>query len=201
MNLNEQIFTQLKKYKISNLVEIGSRDGHDAYFLQQKFNILDENIFLFEPNKPQYEKISQNYSQYNNYEYCISEINGFLDFISIKDKIGISSLLERRDNLNYEYNIIKVKSITGDYLLKNIIANIDICKIDVEGKGVDVLESFKTLKNIKFIIIELEHKEVWKNQKLYKDAEIILRKTHKKLWTSYKNGERQSNSIWIKTDI
>jgi hypothetical protein len=44
-------------------------------------------------------------------------------------------------------------------------------KIDVEGLGLQVLEGFgEKIKNTKYIQIELEISQVWKNQSYYKDV-------------------------------
>ena len=200
MSINNIIVKTIKNRNISinNIVEIGSRDGKDCDYISKELGVTENNIYVFEPNIYQYKKIVSMYPKFNNYNYCLSETNGKRKFICIKDKVGISSLLNRIDGVEYECDVTMVTSITGEYLQNNIIRYIDLCKVDVEGYGVNVLESFSSLKYINVIVIELEHKTIWENQKLYSDAEKILSLSHNQVWTSYRNGDRQSDSIWIR---
>jgi FkbM family methyltransferase len=198
-NLNENIFNVLndKRIKINNIVEIGSRDGYDCYYLQNKFNILNENIYTFEPNDIQYKKIIEKFPNYNNFNFCISDKNEKRKFYSVKKTPGLSTLLKRSDGYKYDYDIIEVNCVTGKYILDNIIKDIDLCKIDTEGFSVNVLESFDNLETIKIIVIEMEHETIWDKQKLYNDGVKILSKTHIKIWDNIKKGIKQSDSIWI----
>ena len=51
------------------------------------------------------------------------------------------------------------------------IESFDLCKIDVEGFGLQVLQGFgDKIKDFKAIQIELETKEVWEGQSYYKDV-------------------------------
>ena len=94
---------------------------------------------------------------------------------------------------------IQVKCITGKKLLEIISKQIDYCQIDVEGMGYEVLESFEeSIKNIKYISIESEHKIVWKDQKTYSDIKNILNNTHKLMYTDFNENKLQSNSLWFK---
>jgi len=206
INLNNKLLNvvvdKIKDDNITTILEIGSRDGNDSNFLSKKFNLKNENVHIVEPNYISFNKIKENYNKFNLYNLAINSYNGVCAFNNIEDinVIGVSSIRDRIDNF-YEKNDtskVEVNCITGEKLLSSISNKIDYCQIDVEGMGYEVLESFSdSIKNIKYIFIESEHKIVWEGQKVYTDIENILNKTHKLIYTDYKEGNLQSNTMWV----
>ena len=76
----------------------------------------------------------------------------------------------------------------------------DVCKIDVEGLTIEVLISFgEDLNKIKSFHLECEHKEVWKDQKLYDDvAKFLINNDYTQIYFHYcSGGTLQSDSIWV----
>ena len=197
------IVDKLKHDNITTILEIGSRDGDDSNFLSTKFNVQDENVYIVEPNYISFNEIKKKYNKFNLYNLAINNYNGVCTFNNVEDTstIGVSSIKDRVDNF-YERNKtkkIQVKCITGKKLLEIISKQIDYCQIDVEGMGYEVLESFEeSIKNIKYISIESEHKIVWKDQKTYSDIKNILNNTHKLMYTDFNENKLQSNSLWFK---
>lgn len=189
---------------ISSLIEIGSRDGDDIKHFTDNFDIKNDNIYVIEPNKKSYLNIKKKYPYLNVFDVAFSNDIGYMTFNSVLDDnfIGVSSLLNREDKFYSKVNTekTKVKVITGDlFFQNNNIKNIDFVKIDVEGLAYEVLEGFKdNLININLIYLESEHSIVWKNQKLYGDISKKLNITHKQIYSDYKYGNLQSNSLWIK---
>jgi len=119
-----------------------------------------------------------------------------------KDHVGISSLLDRTDNLYWRLDtkVILVPTIKGSKLMEIINKDIDMCKIDVEGATYEVLESFgDSISRIKSFHIEAEHKVVWKKQKLYSIIESFLTEHgFEKIYFKYVNDVVvQSDSIWV----
>lgn len=115
----------------------------------------------------------------------------------------MSSILDRVDGFynNITTEKITVNTITGKQLLKQInLDYIDLCKIDVEGLTYEVIESFENkIKSIRSMHIECEHKEIWKNQKLFLDVEHLLKSFNfEMVYFEYICNETiQSDSIWL----
>lgn len=192
-----------KIIEFKTLLEIGSRDGHDANRLSKLLNINKQDVYVIEANPDSFEKIKAEYPSYNVFNVALFNKEGFLDFNKVyKDNIGTSSILNRNDNYYTDKSEkIKVKTITGERFFKEYqIPEISLCKIDVEGATLEVLESFlEQLQKIKLIHLESEHKEVWTNQKLYSDIKDYLTKLNfKEVYFEYVSEEKlQSDSIWL----
>ncbi len=190
--------------KPKNILEIGSRDGHDAELLRSEFNIQYEKVYIVEPNPSSYFNICQLYPKAKVFKKAIDDFNGIKQFNQVSEKdfdTGISSLLNRNFYNNMP-NIkkIDVECITGKELIKDF-NKIDICKIDVEGLTYQVLVSFEdSINKIKIMHIECEHQQVWDNQKLYKDcAEYLKSKKFIEIHFEYIANEKlQSDSIWMR---
>ena len=162
------------------ILEIGSRDGNDASNLMDYFQLKNEDVWVVEPNPNQIKIIKSFYPNFNLIPNAIFKEETEHDFYQVisdnPNDVGTSSLINRNDNwYESKTNLIKVKTITGKQLLDIINKDIDICKIDVEGLTIEVLNSFdKDLNKIKSFHLECEHMEVWKGQKLYDDVSKFL---------------------------
>jgi len=187
------------------VLEIGSMHGHDANALRKNFDIKDENVWVVEPNPIQYEKISKDYPNFNIIKDAIYIERGERIFYQVLGAdAGTSSLYNRKDTW-YErqgsgLQKIKIKTITGEDLIKRINKKIDLCKIDVEGLTYEVLLSFKEkIHNILSFHIECEHTEIWKNQTMYEEIKKYLqKKKYVQLYFKYVAEDAiQSDSIWV----
>lgn len=190
------------------ILEIGSRDGHDANKLKNLFSLTDQCVWVVEPNPQQCEMIRTTYPNFNLVDKAIFKTDGIVDFNKLDGDemmIGTSSILDRVDNwyISMGAKKIKVESITGKKLLEMINSDVDVCKIDVEGLTYEVLESFgDDIFKIKSFHIECEHSEVWKNQKLYGEIELFLIKNNfTSVYSDYYEGKLQSDSIWINNNF
>ena len=199
----------ISKTKIfpKTILEIGSRDGEDAESLRKLFHVIEENVWVVEPNPIQYDYIKHKFPKINTIPYAIfnkEEEHEFYQVFGEINNVGTSSLINREDGwYNSKSHIIKVKTITGKTLLKIINSEIDICKIDVEGLTYEVLESFdEDLHKIKSFHLESEHKEIWKNQKLYPEIKsFMVDKGYSEIYFNFcANDIIQSDSIWVKND-
>lgn len=200
MILLHNVAQKLNSSNINTLLEIGSRDGNDSSFFQQTWGLENENIYIIEPNPTTYPDICKRYPNYTVYDYAINSYDGECEFNAVyQGGVGVSSIKDRYDSFYNTSNTRKatVKCLTGKSLLNLIKKDIDYCQIDVEGLAYEVIESFgSTIKNIKFILVECEHRKVWKDQKLYSDVEELLSQTHNIIYSDYKEGNLQSNSLW-----
>lgn len=163
------------------ILEIGSRDGDDANELKKLFSIANDNVYLVEPNPTQVDVIKNKYPHYKLYDVGILDLVGETLFYQYnnenKDLVGTSSFLNRTDGFYDNKNVAKIKinTITGKSLLKDINKNIDLCKIDVEGATLNVLKSFgDKLNTIKSFHLEVEHKQYWENQSLYEEIKMFM---------------------------
>lgn len=201
----------IKKLNLNpkTVLEIGSRDGNDAKYLSEQFNIQDSEVYLVEPNPLMVKTISENYPKYKLYDVAISNEEGLLKFNQVVssnlDHVGVSSLLGRNDGFYQTYNtvVIDVNSITGENLLNQIDKVIDICKIDVEGLSYEVLESFSDKINlINTIHIETERYEIWKGQKTHDDvANLLKEKGYECVYQELVCADLQYDTIWIKKEL
>lgn len=197
-----------RKFQPETILEIGSRDGHDANFMQSYFGIKDENVFVVEPNRILAKHISNSYPNYNVFECAISLTKGVANFNQVMtdnaDLNGVSSLLDRHDSFYADHRTMKieVQTITGKDLMRHIKKPIDICKIDVEGLTYEVLQSFgDTLQMIKSFHLETEHLEVWKGQKLHSDVCKFMSDAGYLMIGENPAWSVQSDSIWVKNTI
>jgi FkbM family methyltransferase len=187
-----------------NVLEIGSRDGNDAFYLKNHYNINDNKVWVVEPNPSQVEIIRNTYPNFNIIPNAVFTENTEHDFYQVSgvpDDVGTSSLINRNDTwYENKSNIIKVKTITGKDLLDQIGEEIDLCKLDVEGLTYEVLTSFgDDLEKIKSFHLECEHVEVWKSQKLYSDvSDFLLQNNYTQIFFEHcSGGTIQSDSIWV----
>jgi FkbM family methyltransferase len=187
------------------ILEIGSRDGNDAHELMGLFNLQDKDVWVVEPNPNQVEDIKKKYPYFNIIPYAIFNEETEHDFYQVNssklDEIGTSSLINRNDKwYDTKTKIIRVQTITGKQLLDKIKGHVDICKIDVEGVTYEVLNSFEDqIKKIKSFHLECEHKQVWKEQKLYNDVfNFLIKNNYTQIYFEYCSGsDLQSDSIWV----
>ena len=169
------------------------------------FQLKNEDVWVVEPNPNQIKIIKSFYPNFNLIPNAIFKEETEHDFYQVisdnPNDVGTSSLINRNDNwYESKTNLIKVKTITGKQLLDIINKDIDICKIDVEGLTIEVLNSFdKDLNKIKSFHLECEHMEVWKGQKLYDDvSKFLIENNYIQTYFQYcSGGILQSDSIWV----
>ena len=159
-------------------MEIGSRDGADARYVCEYWNIQPTNAYIVEANIFCYQDIKASMVANGQkpfakviYGAC-SDKNEIMDFNCVissnQNIVGISSL-KKHVNLNLNYRTTEVECFRVEKILKE--KAIDLFKIDVEGHGYEVLEGMgNEIANVKAIQIETEDVSNFENQKL--DAEI-----------------------------
>lgn len=196
-------------FKPKTVLEIGSRDGKDANYYKEQFNLLPTDIHIVEPNPIMYDEISKNYPNTVRWQYAIDVENGIKEFNQVIGggyrKIGVSSLFDRIDDFytKHETNKILVETRTGYVILDCIGEDIDICKIDVEGMSYQVLVSMDNLiSKIKTLHIEAELRELWKGQKLYDDVhDFLINNNFELVWNEKVCYGLQMDSIWINKNL
>jgi FkbM family methyltransferase len=190
--------------KPKTILEIGALDGEYTGILKERFNINNENIYLVEPNLDLYGALKLSFPASNIFPYAISDKEGIYTFNRVVSKKKIkqsgSSLLERIDgwNKNLIYDPIEVEVISGEKLLNSVKDEIDLCIVDVEGMAYEVITSFhNNLTKIKSLMIECEHKEIFKNQRLSDDVFRLLAAQGFRQMAFKYSYANQSDSVWI----
>ena len=206
MNEYISVINEMTFLKPGNVLEIGSRDGDNAVTLAQAFGIPMANVHAIECNPKALGLMRQKWPEINIHTQAIFNTNGKKVFYSIDPAVhglvtaGQSSLIDRVDKKYDQYATqVTVDCITGRRFLETLgIDGFDLCKIDVEGASFEVLESFEdTLKQIKSIHVECEHREVWEGQKTYEYcAHLLLNNGFKQVYFLC-HESLQSDSIWV----
>jgi FkbM family methyltransferase len=203
----QEYIDQITKFSLINpktVLEIGALDGEYTKILKEKFNIKNENVYLVEPNLDLLFGLRESFPNSIIIPYAISDKEGICSFNRVvstkKMKQAGSSLLERIDgwNRNLNYDPIQVEVISGEKLFETIKNEIDLCIVDVEGMAFEVITSFgQQLANIKSLMIECEHKEIFKSQKLYDNIFAFLTDKNFRQMAFKYSYANQSDSIWI----
>ena len=151
----------LKKLpKIDNCIDIGSNKGQFLMIFRKYFS--QAKLYSFEPQKKliKIQKSFLNNSKF--YNFCLGNYNGASTF-NITERNDSSSLLKPKQFTDTIYRIkkkIKTRVRKLDDVIKLDKNNTNLIKIDVQGYEYQVLlGSKKTLKKIKFIIIEISSDE------------------------------------------
>lgn len=157
--------------------DIGTRDCYESIEMQRK--IPKAEFVCFEANPKNYqsilkdEQVDKNIFQVIN--LAVSNQNQNLTFYEYNTS-GTGSTLER---INQEpKNIIEIKAVRLDEYLQHYYSEKQnlVFWIDVEGGAYKVLEGAqKVLDRVNIIYVELELKEVYKNQKTRSDVIQFLR--------------------------
>lgn len=167
------------------IFEFGSRYGEDTVEFA-KLN-PDATIYAFECNFKTVDKCRNNVEKFNNVIFtntAIGNTEGEIDFYSIDEKNtlsdwpdgnqGASSLLEANKSYHAEKysqtkNTVPITTLRK-FLNRNNISEISLLWMDIQGAEKMALEGLgDRLQDVKLIHLEVEFKEVYKNQPLFKE--------------------------------
>ncbi len=157
--INEKkLYLEILKNKDLVIFDIGSNLGNYSEYISDIFYKREISIHSFEPIKEllKSQKIKSGNLIKNN--VAVSENNGVIKFYE-RDISSQSSLYEfsnlENDKIVKSYDVKTINLI--DYMEKHSIKNIDILKLDVEGKELDIIKSLaKGFKDIDIKIIKIE---------------------------------------------
>ncbi len=141
----------------------------------------------FEPYSKSFDSLLRKYSDKKNVfinQAAVSDFNGEV-FLNVNAFLETNSLLESQkvdvsiDNLieKKETELVSVISLS-DYCSGHKIEHIDLIKIDAQGNSFQVLQGlFEMLKNkqIRFLYVEVEFIEIYKNEKLFAEIDIFMK--------------------------
>jgi FkbM family methyltransferase len=176
----------INKQDIKTIFEIGSRDALDAIELSDYYKC---HVFAFECNPAAIELCKTNIGLNPNItlvEKGVWLTSGLKDFFQVPEfNIGASSFLEFNPEAPNYSDILSEgltqKKITvstvrlDEFLTSNNIQNIDLLCMDVQGAAFEVLQSLgNDIRNVKYIIVELENHEIYKGEKLFNEVDNYL---------------------------
>lgn len=149
----------------------------------------DANVIGFEPDDYQYSKLvkSNKNKRIKYLKYFLGD--GTEKNFYITRYPGCSSLLEPNGDLINLFSTISTKENGNFYVKKvekvktkkmdeiNDVFGTDLLKVDTQGSELEILSSFvNNIKNTLVIETEVEFVEIYKNQPLFADIDIFLRK-------------------------
>jgi FkbM family methyltransferase len=152
-----------------NYIDVGS-----SLPLNNFINLFSDffNIYLFEPNEKEYEKLKKFTKKKKNF-FLQNKAIGLKKSLSVNlySNKNLSSVLKVNENLNAihpKFKFIrkaKVRAVRIDDIIKT--NSLSVLKIDAQGYGLECLKSAKKILNkIPIVIIEAEKYQMYKNQKL-----------------------------------
>lgn len=178
---NEKIL-RFRDYKI--VFDIGAYHGAFTN------DILTENaeivVHAFEPYNKAYEILRQKFEKKNVVPNNIAISNIVVttelfvnNFDETNSLLASNNIDESIDVLTKTISSQKIEVTTLDkYCILNNIRHIDFIKIDTQGNSYNVLLGAKHLlesKSIKFLYIETEFVNIYKNQKVFSEIELLMK--------------------------
>ena len=180
------------------IIDVGAHKGKLTRMFFDLYN--DAKIYCFEPNKKLIKIIKKNNNKKNlvacNYalgekkKNILIKINA-LDLTSSLSEINENSFYLKIKNLilkkKQNSKMQKITVLTLDQFCKmQKIKKIDLIKLDVEGyEYMVLLGAKKIIKNIKYIIIEIQKNGMYKNYSS-KKIELFLKKNNFSLIKEFK---------------
>jgi FkbM family methyltransferase len=186
-----------------NIFEIGSNTGFDADYLRKAFNVPESNTFCFEANPFTFEILQKEHPNFNNFNVAVSNFTGTEIFKCSRSENQSSSFNKKRSIPSQDYIDVEVSVYTMEHIINHYdIKNIDICKVDVEGFTLEVLEGFgDKISIVKSFQLEDERFPVFgDNQKLFPDTCNFLSSKGFTLLTFIDWGA-QCDTIWVRNDM
>lgn len=196
----EQTTTLLQKYITpTSVLEIGSRDGHDAHKVCEFFKIDPKHCTIVEAHPTLYKTICETYPNYKVHNFAASNKTGTIEFragiVGHEANVGVSSLIIHKTYNHYHDKVI-VDMFRMD---EKLLGEFDLLKLDVEGHAYEVLEGFgDNLSKIKAIVVETEEIELWENQKVHDDIQRLLEDKGFELVNKQRAWDDQFDCLFIK---
>lgn len=168
----------------TKFIEVGCFDGQTSMFIKDKLPSTD--VYAFEANPYNYSEFHKALSSknINHIHKAVSNTNDDVTFrirtklndIDIPKIKGNDSLLFRADG-NVEYEDYTIRSTTIDSFFSEKINTGDSISmwVDLEGVAYEALQgALNTLSKVDVLKVEVESRQLWKQQKLDKDIIYLL---------------------------
>jgi len=195
--------------QVQKVVHVGAHKGQEVEEYLKNFPNCE--IHLFEPQKKLFQLLKSNFSKSQNiylYDYGLGSVNSVSSmYISSNEGLSSSFLkpkvhLSEHPEISFEQKNIPIKIKVLDELG---IERIDFLNIDTQGFELEVLKGSKKVlkKYIKYIILEVNKKELYENGPHIKEIDRFLKqfgfiRTDTHFWLdSYSWGD----AFYIKKDL
>lgn len=182
-NFISALDTEIKEFR--TVFDVGAYHGN---FISQ---VLDLNpgltVHVFEPFNDSFQLIQNKFKSNPNIKVnhaAVSEVSGLAQ-LNVNSFKETNSLLESSsvdgaiDLLTQNQSTESVVVVNLDeYCKENRIEFIDLIKIDTQGNSYNVLKGFEFFlrnKRVKYLYVEAEFVEIYKNEKLFSEIELLMR--------------------------
>ncbi len=169
-------FFKKRKITINSFVDVGSHKGLYTDLFLQNYKI--KKVMMFEPQVEIFNFIRKKYAKDKRIKIYNRAVSNKISLQSLKlnhhdltttlSVFNDSSFYLRLKAILFgvkkmTYKKVKIKTIKLDSIFKKSKINkIDLLKIDTEGHEFEVLEGLvKKIKNVKWILIEFHHDEIY----------------------------------------
>jgi len=179
----------LKEYNIESqgIIHVGAHHGHELYhYLEHKI----KNILMFEPLEKAFKHLQFNIAQIKpSYAANISaekialgNFSGEAEMFVEEANTGMSSSLlepalhtEQYPHITFDKKEKVEVTLLDDFLRDNDPLKYDFINIDVQGYELNVFTgAVETLKNIKYIISEVNREELYKGCAKVEELDAFL---------------------------
>lgn len=185
--LNPGFLSEINRSDVRTILELGSHDGADTIKLQESF---DSTIHAFECHPALMDLARQRCASHREIhlvQKAAWDLDGTIPFYpvvrttesgKIIDNIGASSCFRARTDYHrlYEQTQITVEAARVDtYCRQYQLEKIDMLCMDVQGAALRALRGCgDILRQIRYIIVELEHRPIYHGQDLFAEVNRYL---------------------------
>lgn len=201
-------FTQLKELHTSSTCTIFDVGAYDGRISKEFFKIFPKAVIhAFEPFPESYSKLKDFQSHQTSLvinQCAVSDSKGTKS-LYVNSFAPTNSLYQPNQVNEYHDALMKTQSkidvsvtTLDEYCLEQGIASIDILKMDIQGGELDALRGASKLletKSIKYIYVEVEFVEMYKQQPLFIDIAVFLKNQGFSLYNLYHNVNDSTGQI------
>lgn len=212
MNQDERLGAIVNNYRqhfgdtAEVIVDAGTRDGHDAAYLQEQLNAT--RVIAIDANPLAILRTRAEYPQFEIIETALSDYIGEASFDQIvsnrEDFAGSSSLTKAQDFPGTLRNTITVKvTIMAELCNRLNLDRMDVVKVDLEGYTYEFLIGLGELIN-KVKLFHLETETFNRHEGHHNNKEVMaLMESHgfRLVDKSYEWGPRIEDQVWVNTAV
>jgi FkbM family methyltransferase len=176
------VLDSLSRNGIDTVLDVGANSGQFAMRLLKSEFV--GSILSFEPDPKVFAKLKRSCMGYKNWHGENCAVVGEVDLsgnvvLNVASNSGFSSSLRTpTELLNQTYGHIKfvekieVEAVSINTILEKISSSSVFLKADVQGSERDIFQglNFELFKNIKGILLEVSHIEIYEGEWLFSDA-------------------------------
>ena len=190
------------------ILDAGTRDGHDARYLQQNLNA--QTVIAIDANPIAVSNTRSNYPDFLLIETALADYEGVAEFDQIiserEDFAGSSSLSRYGDFPGTTRNTIKVNVTTMANVLDVYmpdVSSLDVVKVDLEGYTFEFLQGLGRYLDIaKVLHLETEAFHRHEGHKTNKDVMAFMAASGFELVSkSYEWGPTIEDQLYINTSL